>query len=260
MKIGASNFYGFLAKSPVETCNELHKSGIDVIELMYEYPHLIPEKDAQKLGKLGLDYSMHCPFTQKCFVHPDPEFRRFQAGMVERSLIVAEKIGADVYVIHGGVIPDFYMAVENHLRMEDFRKIFVEQFIKMFQRASDSGIKVVFENLGDKDQFGASYEDIAWVQEKMPFIGFCLDIPHAFMFGGAKELNRYIDKLNVNHVHVSDSVARHDRHFPVGKGHIPIRETLQMLKNKGYSGKVIFEGFSLKDTLESVKKLREIVK
>ncbi len=260
MKIGSATFYNFLAKSPVEICEELQKNGVDVVEVMYEYPHLISEADAKNLRELGLDYSLHCPFTEKSFAHPDPEFRRFQSKMVKKSLAIAEKIGADCYIMHGGSLPLFYSILETPITRRDFYGIFVEEFGRMFARANDSGVKILMENLGTKGQLGDNYEDVTWLLKRLPDIGFCLDVSHAVMAGGKELLNKYINSLEVDHVHITDSIPGDDKHWAVGMGQLPIKETLQKLKAKGYKGKVIFEGLTLADTLESVKKLREMVK
>jgi sugar phosphate isomerase/epimerase len=259
MKVGASTFYNFLKKSPAEICGELQKNGIDTVEVMYEYPHLISEDDAKKLRKLGLDYSVHGPFAERCFVHPHTEFRKFQAKMVEKSLDIAGKIGADRYVMHGGLIPTFYSMLESPISKEDFRGIFVKEFEEMFAEADDSGVKVLVENLGAPGQIG-KYADIAYLQKRMPFLGFCFDLSHAAMNEKADvRIDEYIKSMKIDHVHITDSVPGDDKHWAIGKGQLPIKETLHKLKNKGYDGKVIFEGLTLKDTLESVKKLREMV-
>ena len=259
MKIGAADFYGLLTKSPVDACLELQKAGIRAVELMYEYPHIISEQDALKLKKLGLDFSMHGPFTEKSFSHPHPDFRGLQVKMVEKSLDIAAKVEADSYVIHGGLFPSFYSMIEHGHKRDYFYDVFANEFQNAFKKASEAGIRVVVENLG-LSQIGGKFEDIIEIKRRLPETGFCLDLAHALMSGGFPLLDAFISEIKVDHFHVSDGTAGKDEHWAIGKGHLPIRETLQKLKKKGYDGKVIFEGLTLTDTLESVKKLREMVK
>jgi sugar phosphate isomerase/epimerase len=260
MKIGSSTIYALLSKSPLEAVKELQKNGVEAIELVWEYRHSeLLEKQAAELRKTGADFSMHLPYFSVVFSHPDSKKTDSHLLMVEKALGVAERLEAKYCVIHGGWLPDYYLKIDSPMRMEGFYDIYARNFGKMFAKASDSGLKIVLENMGSHNQIAASYEDILEIQKRLPGLGFCLDIPHAIRAGGQELLDKFTGKMKIDHLHVTDDISRRDDHISIGKGTLPIRETLQKLKSQGYGGKVIFEGLTFQDTLESVKRLKEMV-
>ena len=256
MKIGASTLYG-VNKEAGESVRELLDNGINVIELMYEGRHKIDGEQAEGLAGLGADYSLHLPFCGIMLANPDPKMRFDQKIMIGYALNAAEELGAAQCVLHGGEIPEFYMQIEKPMKKEEFYRIFANEMGDLVSKASISGIKVVLENL-PSSQLGSNYVDIIEIKKLMPQLGFCLDAPHALM---NDDLELYsMGFMEIDHVHVSDSYQGKDAHLAIGKGHLPIKDIMNDLKKKGYKGKVIFEGLSLEDTLESVKKLREMIK
>jgi sugar phosphate isomerase/epimerase len=261
MKIGASTIYALLSKSALQASEELLRNGIGAVEVAWEHRHnQASAEEISRMRKIGIDYSMHLPFSGMSFAHPNPEVRKPHIKMVEDALKAAEKLGARQCVLHGGLVPVFYSDLDSPVKREYFYGIFAEGLGKILRGADDAGIKIVFENLSRNDEIFGRYEDVAYMMNSIPSAGFCLDIPHAFMSGGPGQLDRFISNMKISHVHVTDSMKGEDNHLAIGKGQLPIKETLAKLKDKGYNGKVIFEGLTLKDTLESVKKLREMVK
>lgn len=257
MKIGASTFYGLLGKSALQVSEELYRNGIDTVELVWEYKHnQTSEEEIRGMRKIGIDYSLHLPFSCVSFAHIDPEIRKPQINNVEKALKAAEKLGATHCVMHGGFIPGYYMDIDSALTKKYFYDTFVSGFEKIFKKADDAGVKIVLENLSKSDEIFGNYEDIVYVKKLLPFTGFCLDIPHGFR---RDNLELYMN-MQIDHVHVTDSKIGGDDHLGIGRGELPIKEVLGRLKKKGYNGKVIFEGLRFADTLESVRKLREMMK
>jgi sugar phosphate isomerase/epimerase len=166
MKVGAATFYGLLHKSLPDICIELQKNGIDAVEVMWEWPHKPAESEAPRLKRLGLDFSVHGPFTEKTFAHPDPEMRIPQIRMVEKSLAFAARLEADVFVMHGGLFPTFYTMIESSLARERFLKSFAGTFLPIFRKASDAGVRVVIENVSTSNQLFSAPEDFAFAPRK----------------------------------------------------------------------------------------------
>jgi sugar phosphate isomerase/epimerase len=259
MKIGSSTIYALLSKHPLEAVGELQRNGIGTIELVWEYKHYHHlEKQARELKGTGADFSLHLPYFGAAFAHPDAEVRRFHAERARKAIGFAERTQATPCVLHGGIFQDWYLKSDSPLRMEDFYDAFAEEFQGLVSKAGKSGIKVVLENTC-YGNLGSQYEHIQEMRGRVPGLGFCLDVPHAVQSGKTELLDRFIRDMDIYHVHVSDSFHLKDDHLPVGKGTLPIKETLQNLERKGYKGKVIFEGLTFQDTMESVKRLREMV-
>jgi sugar phosphate isomerase/epimerase len=113
MKIGVSTLYGLISKSVIETVEELEKAGFDTLELMYEYNHLLTDKEIKILKSKKLDFSMHCPFIGVMFTHLNYNFSAPQIELVKKSLEAALEIGCSHYIIHGGNIPMSYLTLES---------------------------------------------------------------------------------------------------------------------------------------------------
>lgn len=56
-----------------------------------------------------------------------------------------------------------------------------------------------------------------------------------------KKVGEMIDKKIIGHVHLDDNYGYQDDHLAPGEGNNPIREIVQMLKQKGYTGEMIIE-------------------
>lgn len=254
MKIGCSTIYGLLTKPASKVVLELIANGINTIELVYEYPHLYPEKEI-KLIKGQADYSMHCPFVCICFTYPNPLIRKPQIKLIEKSLRVAEKLEITHYVMHGGLTPSSYLIVEKPFKSDYFLDLFIKEFKQIFSRAIDCGIKIVLENLSPTQILGKP-SDILYVKEKIPAIEFCFDIGHAEIYKQTAELL----KLNIDYMHLHDNNLKRDEHLAIGKGKIKIKEILSKVIDKGFDGKIILECLTLKDCTNSVNKVKSIIK
>lgn len=250
MKIGSSTLYSLLSKKPAECVRELSSYEINTIELVYEYPHFYPEKEIGELISLGRDYSMHCPFVALCFVHQNPSIRKLNKKLITRSLEAADKLNATHYVMHGGVLPRAYQMIDKTKTRKYFLDVFIREFKNAFSKANDAGIKVLIENM-NKGQLFDDPADIIYLKEKMPFVGLCYDIGHGEIQGQREELLA----LKPDHIHVSDNDLKIDSHLPVGWGSIDFDSIFSSLRKSKFSGKVILECRSLKDTFKSYRKL-----
>ncbi len=254
MKIGASTLYGILSRTPLEAASELKNYGIAAVEIMQEYRHdTISKSDSRKMRKLDLDYSVHLPFQELCFAHPNPEIRKACFKQVRKGLEIAAGIGAKECVMHGGKIPQDYLKVDGRWnRISDFLDFFSVEFDNVMNEADYLGINVFLENMSQKEWLFGEYGDFE--DMRIPDAGFCLDIPHSLRQG---HLELYLKNKKIDHVHISDSRPGYDDHCAVGNGKLPLKEAVEKLKQKGYDGKVIVECFTVRDTLKSVDRLRE---
>jgi sugar phosphate isomerase/epimerase len=255
MKIGASTLYGVNNKSVLESVEELEKAGFDTIELMYEFNNLIKPEEIIELKRKKLNFSMHCPFIGVMFTHLNPAFSKPQIKSIERSLEVAKKIGCSHYVMHGGFIPSPYLIIENTKPREFFINLFISRFKNIFQKYSDCGIKIVMENLLERE-IGGQVTDIIEIKKAIPEMGFCFDVAHAEV---TKQTNEIFSKLKIDHVHATDNNLMKDEHKVIGSGKIDYKDIINKLKDKSFDGKIILENLSFADCVDSFNKLKRLI-
>ncbi len=115
------------------------------------------------------------------------------------------------------------------------------------QDAAQRGIRLMVENL---DRLFADVDDLRAILEAVPDAGFHLDVGHANLRLGMREVNRtgalldaFGDRLA--HVHVSDNRGgSEDLHLPLGAGTIDWKQVVRLLKQAGWDSTVTLEVFS----------------
>ena len=257
MKLGASTLYGVMSKSVIETVEELEEAGFDTLELVYEYNHLLTDKEIKILKNKKLDFSMHCPFIGIMLTHPNYNFSAPQIELIKKSFDVALEIGCSHCIMHGGEIPMTYSMIENSKTRDFFVDLFIERFQDLFKNYSKAGLKILIENLQFDNEIGGTPYDIIKIQTAIPEIGFCFDIAHSEIAGHTEEI---FDKINMDYVHATDNNLKEDEHKVIGKGKIDFQEIFSKLNNKGFDGKIILENLSFEDCRESLNKLKEILR
>lgn len=248
--------FGLNNGSIIDSVERLEKAGFDCIELIYDFDNLFSEDDVKKLKSKKLDFSMHCPFIGMMFAHPDENFARPQLELVERSLAFAAELGCSHYVMHGANIPYTYTMIESPKSRDYFISLFIKRFGSMFEKYSKKGVKIVLENLSKTSELGSQVSDIIAIQKAIPQLGFCFDLAHAELRGQTKEI---LELLKIDHVHVTDNHHTTDEHAVIGTGDINFKHFFKALKQKGFDGKIVIEGLTLKDTIESYSALKGLL-
>jgi hypothetical protein len=71
-----------------------------------------------------------------------------------------------------------------------------------------------------------------------------------------KQIEELADKDIIGHVHLVDSIGRGHEHLPPGQGNLPLKEAVKKLKERGFKGQIISEGFS-EDQFEEGRQISE---
>jgi sugar phosphate isomerase/epimerase len=257
MKVGSSTLFSILSKTPSQAVESLYENGIKTVEIIFEYPHIsFDRNEIDAIKSIDVDLSMHCPFAALSYAHLIPEVRAPTIKLVEKSLKVAEAIGAKEYIMHGGAVPLWYTKPEfvNPKRTEDFLDIFVDELKGIFNSASDAGIKILLENLQSNFLCGKPWH-IEYLQNKIDKVGFCFDIAHSELDCLTQELL----KFKIDYIHITDNNLQEDEHLAVGKGKIDFKKIFAQIKNKGFDGKIITECLAIDDNINSVKKIKAML-
>lgn len=237
----------------MEACvRNVHEAGFDTMEVLCEYPLFWGdnhEKQAVLLNRLkkelGVEYSVHAPFSYEFYTHLDPLFRKYCNKMVEKSAMVADKIGSPVLVVHGGLLS----AVNNFMdkSREKSHKIFAEEMKPLVK--TYPGVKICMENLSRPSSIGHTVEECRKVLEMVPGLGFCWDVPHSYL---GDHMDAFMKSgLPLDHVHMTDNDGIEDKHWPLGKGEIPWKTVKEFLSRKNYKGHVVIEALAIPDATAS---------
>lgn len=229
----------------------LYDAGFDLIEIIYEHPFFYgnnyPSQGEvlKKLMKeLGVRYTIHAPFSYEFFSHKDPVFRRYLHKMLEKSMLLAERVDSKIVVMHGGIIPSM-----NRHTMPRGKSIelFVEELRPPL--GMDNGVKLCIENLDRDVHIGQTLQECKQILDTVPGLGFCWDVPHSFITG---QMDAFMDSgIRIDHVHIADSDGVSDGHMALGEGKVPFKRVKDFLKQKNYPGSVILETLFFDKTVKS---------
>lgn len=122
-------------------------------------------------------------------------------------------------------------------------------------------IKIMLENAAENGEI-TDLKDFKHIIDRVPGLKVHLDVGHAFLFGGMKNIENFIKvfKNKLVHIHVSDNHGESDEHLPIGKGSINYSRVVKLLKKIKYDKTITFEIFtknrnSAKYSMKKFKKL-----
>lgn len=105
-------------------------------------------------------------------------------------------------------------------------------------------------------------KNFAYVADNVPDLKINLDISHAYMNGGMKVVEDFINYFGdrIVHFHFSDSFGKADEHLSIGNGKINYEKIVELIKKMNYDKTITLEIFELPRTnvtksLNKIKKL-----
>ena len=253
MKFGISFKFEEIVKE--KSISVLKQEGLDIVEISYMPYKLLVEEIPVIKDKFN--YSIHAPYNNMRINFPTIRYPKIAVEEVKTAITNAINLEARELIMHAGGFCRGYIRVTNIVKKKIALNLFLEKFVKRFgpilREADDKGLKVLIENNYTSLLLGRM-EDIIYVQDKLPFLGFCLDIAHSEIYNQTEDLM----ELPIDHVHISDNNKRQDQNLKIGDGVINYKEILTKLKQK-YNKKVIIECRTIDEGIESLKKLKSIV-
>jgi sugar phosphate isomerase/epimerase len=243
----------------VELAQELELGGVELrADPGIAHPHELSRADRQRLrefGKNGLQLSLHMPIHGVNLTWPVQSVAASSLGELLRTLDLAGEIGADVVVIHPGRLPEEYLPFPEW--WEKSRDLLRFSLALLIPHAEKAGIRLALENLGrgrDRGLVETAEEHIALLSE-FPSLWACFDLGHLHTLGGSPRDYIPLVAQRLLHVHLHDNRGDWDAHLPLGEGTAPWRETLEILEETGFSGRVILEIPDPQGLRHSLKKL-----
>lgn len=145
------------------------------------------------------------------------------------------------------------------------KKIILDNYVESLKYLVNYGKKfnvdIMLENAVEKREI-TSLEDFTYIIKRVSGVKVHLDIGHAFIWGGMKNVRKFITTFGsrIEHIHLHDNHGKSDEHLPIGKGKIDWINIVKMLKEIKYNKTITLEVFSenIKDVVKSREKIKQL--
>jgi len=215
--------------------------GLD-IELSSDMAEMFPQLpgpgELAEMGRAaGVGFTLHLPFVDLNLASLIEPAWRTSVDRMLRALEYGAAAGAQVGVLHTGRVP---------LRHPTLVEMGFERLGLALAEMSQPPIPVAVENLAldDQDLLTTPAELVRVVEEAGEGFGFTLDLPHAFVQGGVRQIKAYLEAMQASqapllHLHLHDNNGDRDAHLPVGSGRLPYTDFREDLA--GFAGTAALE-------------------
>jgi sugar phosphate isomerase/epimerase len=258
MDFGFSTFF-FLEQSLRDAVEKVLATGLNVIELTHDLPHLA-QIDGPFMAYLtslrdrGIRFSLHGPLFEVNLGSVFPEVRSHSRQRMFDAVDMACEAQCDPLVIHPGYS---LLAGKAYDVAEKGRGYFLEDLREVVGYAAERGVRTVLENVHMPYFFLYDTADFQAIASKVPGIGLALDVGHAYITkrqkGDLDPEGSIIDDIrrlgieHLHHVHIHNNFGIKDDHL-FNEGSIDLKRVVSSLKASGYSGKVIAESYDMTGT------------
>ena len=159
----------------------------------------------------------HAPFAELAPCAIDPRARELARLRYRQAIEIAQRLGINCIVIHGGYIPLVY-----------FPETYVEKsicFWREFLQIVPYDFTIALENVMEPDP-AMLVEIVSEINDER--LGLCLDVGHANCPTSTLPPLEWISPMApyLKHMHIHNNSGRHDTHNCLDDGTIPIREIL----------------------------------
>ncbi|MGC8812409.1 MAG: sugar phosphate isomerase/epimerase family protein [Candidatus Aenigmatarchaeota archaeon] len=241
----------------------IKKYGFDFVEIGIEWPEgsveklLKKRKAIIKLLKENKMFAIGHTAWWMDFSSPYEGVRKAWIKEAKRKIDAAKKLGISqiTFHTHSRIINQFYKKYH-----EEALENFISSLKELVEYAKKKNVEILIENAGEWGEI-TSFNLIKYIAYRVPEIKIHLDIGHAYIFGGMKNVKRFIltFKDRIAHLHMHDNRGKKDEHLPIGKGKINYKTVVKLLKRISYNGTITFEVFtSRKDAKKSMEKIRKL--
>ena len=198
------------------------------------------DEDVERLRRMeGFTYTMHGPYDGINIASKNRELRKMSIEAHRRSMQIAHRLGAEVYVLHPGRVDG------------GSRELNRDAIYRLVEFGEGLGLRVGLENgyvgSGPLTYLPGHFEEL----EDIPII---LDIGHAFVAGVLDGFLELRDRVIEVHFHDNDGSA--DSHLCLGDGSVPWHRVVEKLGSMPVFG--IVE--SVREPFLSLKRLDEALR
>jgi sugar phosphate isomerase/epimerase len=248
-------------KNILEEIKLIKRLRFDFVEISIEWPENRPaalnRKRKQILGLLKKHKLFAIAHTAwwMDFSSPYEAIRRGWIEEAKKKIDMAHNLGINKINFHtySKSIKPFY---------KKYKSTILNNFIKSLKDlilyAKSKDMKVILENGVEKGEI-VDLKDFRIIMHRIPDVKFHLDVGHAFVHGGMKNIKNFIFsfKSRLEHVHMSDNHGESDEHLPIGNGFIDFVKVIEYLKKIGYDKTITCEIFT-KNRMDARNSMLEV--
>ncbi|MDP3036073.1 MAG: sugar phosphate isomerase/epimerase [Methanobacteriaceae archaeon] len=246
MKIGVSTLA--LYPNPLEDILPfLEDLKVDYCEIINEYP--LNEVKCEIFESYTIKTTVHSPISDMNLASPNESIRKASIEQVKKSINLANKLNANIVVVHPGQVPFLARIFQEKIIDNNFKSL-----SECADYADAMGIKMCVENMPDME--GYLFKDINHLNNLVGDLGvfMTLDVGHAHNTGFSTEEMVKSDRLR--HIHLSDNDGSFDNHEALGKGTIDFDNLVENINKINYNGVLTIEVKNREEVLESLRFLK----
>jgi sugar phosphate isomerase/epimerase len=262
MKAGLSSLL-FACGKVEEAIEAAARLGYETVEIVYDFPHFGSGKEpaATELKRMindnSLGVTIHSSFWDLNPASFYPEVRKLTLKRIEKSAMLCAKLDGEILVVHPGKcpVPD---SLPVYAKSAELYRKFLDELLPCVKEV---GVKVCIENGNSRDNPHSLLPELGGlVAEKE--IGMTLDVAHAFLRYGSKNVDKIVQDLKkvrcyVQHVHLHDNLGQRDDHMVPGEGKLKLKKIIDCLREGGYSSIVVAELWNPKNPWEIAKRAKK---
>ncbi|PWR76106.1 sugar phosphate isomerase/epimerase family protein [Methanospirillum stamsii] len=230
-------FHDFVLDDIFQACNE---SGADTLEFWLETPYFwLNGLNEDYLMEVINTHNISCPLSvhapvldlNPCSINPD--VREVSILWIERSIKLAEKIGASVCTIHPG-----RRTAKRPPTITDYQRL--GHMLDTIEPLAESvQVKVAIENMEPAvNALLTSPEEIQKILDGRPWLWFTFDVAHALR-RGLTVTGDFLKIKKIANIHISGSNEQ-KMHGLVSQDPLAL-EFLPRIKESGFSGPLTLE-------------------
>ena len=207
---------------------------------------------ADQLHKMGLNITLHAPFTDLSPGSPDAAIRAVTKHRFEQMLKIVSIFMPKTVVCHTGYDWKRYWPIKD-IWMENS----IDTWTWFGEKILSNGAHLTIENV-----YEYYPDDMLTLLDKLKNqnVGFCLDIGHQAVFS-LSSLEKWIEVLgtHLKQLHLHDNFGERDDHLALGKGNINFPKLFKFIKaldNKPLA--ITIEPHKEQDVLPSLEYLEKV--
>ena len=241
-----------------------HDLGFDYVEIVIEGPAETPEiilKEKKKVLKLLKKYKLFAIAHTFWSMELGSDYEPVRKGWLEEG----KKIIRLCNELEIRLVNFHSHSRGLYIKDKKGKKTVLNNLIRSLRELVEYGkkynVEVMLENAAESYEI-TDLKDFKYIIDRVPDLKVHLDIGHAFLYGGMKNIENFIKifKNKIVHIHIHDNNGKWDEHLPLGAGSIDYKKVIKFLKKIKYNKTITFEIFSRDlDLIEfSLKKLKKL--
>jgi len=204
------------------------------------------------LQEVGIRPRIHAPFFDLNPGALDPLIRQATRQRLEQSLQIADRLQADLMIVHPGVDKWRYPRLE-HAWLD----LALDFFPPLVELAESIDCHLAIENIYEE-----SPDTLVHLVDGIDsiFFGHCFDAGHWHLFG-RRPMDEWLKSISSKllHLHLHDNHGRADEHLPVGDGTIDFSPLQKHLNFMTASPSITLEARSLEHLQRSLLEVNRLL-